>query len=108
MDMARCRNREANDLSGAFSKDPSFRAGAACLTKEEAAKHIRFSYEGRLPPVSRVLIVDDVWARGTTVTAVVGHLCAAGLQADLPVTVFAPLWVPEGGKQKRTIDGCEY
>jgi predicted amidophosphoribosyltransferase len=75
------------------------------VTAENAARKIGFQYEGSLTASRHVLIIDDVWSRGTTVMAVVSHLCMVGLQAGVPITVFAPLRMAAGHEGKELLKG---
>jgi predicted amidophosphoribosyltransferase len=42
---------------------------------------------------SSILIVDDVFSRGRTATALVRKLREAGLPISSPITVACPLWM---------------
>lgn len=58
-----------------------------------------------LESFSDLLVVDDVFSRGTTVAAVVRVLRDAGLRATVPVNVFVPLWVQQ--PPKISLEGFE-
>jgi hypothetical protein len=58
-----------------------------------------------LESFSDLLVVDDVFSRGTTVAAVVRVLRDAGLRAAVPVSVFVPLWVQK--PPKISLEGFE-
>lgn len=102
MRAVRRRNPEALDLSTSFSKEPGFKVGTG-VTVQQAREHIKFDADGRLDAVGNVLIIDDAWARGTTVGVVLGYLAESGLQANAQAMVFVPLWI----RARPLLDGCE-
>jgi hypothetical protein len=58
----------------------------------EAIRTIAFTYGGRLDDRKNVLIVDDVFARGSTAAALVFRMRQLGLPHAASVTVAAPLF----------------
>ncbi len=89
----RQRNPNALDLSEFFRKDVQFKVGGG-VTVQQGREKIKFDYDGRLESRKNVLLIDDVWAKGTTVKIVLSYLAESGLQTNAEIVVFTPLLVP--------------
>jgi hypothetical protein len=82
----------ATDASRYLERERDVRAGRDASV-EDVMGSWRLQEIPGLARYSDLLVVDDVFAKGTTVAALVTVLRAAGLPAPEPVNVFVPLWV---------------
>lgn len=90
--------RSALDISSRFHKTADVVAGQAETTAADIYEALAYDAQGDEHSWSSVLIVDDVFASGKTVAAVLSRLRDAGLASDVSVTVAALLRI--SGKPK--------
>jgi hypothetical protein len=97
--VVRQKNPKALDLSDYFHKDEMFKVGSGEATIQQGRDRIKFDYTGRLDSWRNVLLIDDVWAKGTTARIVLSYLADSGLQANATIVAFTPLLVPPQKKK---------
>jgi hypothetical protein len=88
----RAVNCEALDLSSHFAKERGYKVGVGA-SWDAAFSKVTFTFEGLLSSARRVLILDEVWAQGTTVGIVLSRLLQAGVPASASVIVLMALKV---------------
>lgn len=91
----RCACYGAADLSEFFVKPSSVQGGKAS-TVAELLSQLRLGVAyGETSTFKNVAVVDDVFSRGITATAVMQLLYGNGLPAEASVTICAPLWMQQ-------------
>lgn len=85
----------ADDLSSYFSKQDSFRAGAASAAEAAVAAISCALPSSELDDVREVLVVDDIFSKGYTAAAIVTHLSSSGLHRDARIAVCVALRMNE-------------
>ena len=79
----------ANDISERFLKSESSRSGSPGSSQQDVIDAITYMAEGDEGSIQNLLIVDDSFASGKTIAAMLHHLRSAGLN-NCSITVAVP------------------
>ena len=80
------------DLTSCFSRTGAVRA-ATKATLEEMVASLTYEPTGGEKDYRRLIIIDDIFHRGITVSAIITHLQQRGLRESCDVNVMCPLWL---------------
>lgn len=88
----RRKNPSAVDLTPRLTRDGNAFAGGRATVAEVTAQ-LRYVATGQESKISRLIIVDDTFTKGTTAAAIVSILRAHGLEEGCKIVVACPLWL---------------
>ncbi len=86
-------HERVHDITQFFTKQPNVKAIQPTTTLQELIAAIETVAELDLKIFKEVVIVDELFSRGTTIAAMLHHLREAGLPKEAEVLVCAPLWL---------------
>lgn len=83
---------QAADLTGCFSRSGEKKAGYKA-TLADVVSDLTYCHTRHEPDYRRVLIIDDIFNRGVTASAIIEHMRKHGLPEDSEITVVCPQWL---------------
>jgi glutamine phosphoribosylpyrophosphate amidotransferase len=95
------KNQKATDLTAQLSRSGNALAGEGAAVQTVAAG-LSYAPTGQEGKIRRLVIVDDTFTTGTTITAIVETLRKHGLPAECEIVVACPLWLDTVSRARQT------
>lgn len=86
-------NFKHRDISEGFSKAPHYKASENADHPKRTLEAITYNADGTEKQIKHLVVLDDIFATGATVDAVVNRLHQAGMPKNTQITVVAPLFI---------------